>query len=158
MNNLQYNAHKLLNKFLLDATRDRKDVLAMQALAPLSSGYLPWSQAAMRPSGLVAVLNDIVINNRSSVVECGGGVSTFYIARLLKSRGGHIYSIENDETWANLLQKSLDDEGLHEQATVVYAPLAKTQYSWDGAQWYDEKKLAPIIAGPKVDLLLVDGP
>src|SRR4051812_9082446 len=158
MNILGFQVQRISNRVLLDSMRDRKDMLAMQALAPLSSGYLPWSQAAMRPSGLVAVLNDIVINNRSSVVECGGGVSTFYIARLLKSRGGHIFSIENDETWANLLQKSLDDEGLHEQATVVYAPLTKTQYSWDGAQWYDEKKLAPIIAGPKVDLLLVDGP
>src|SRR3954471_15653391 len=108
MNIIGFQVRRISNRVLLDAIRDRKDMLAMQALAPLSCNYLPWSQASMRPSGLIAVLNDIVINNRTSIVECGGGVSTFYIARLLKRRGGHIFSIENDDAWAKLLQKSLD--------------------------------------------------
>ena len=89
MNSVQYKVNSVLNKYLLDATRDRKDMLAMAALAPLSRGFLPWSQASMRPSGLLAVVNDIVINRRTKIVECGSGISTFYIARLLKERGGH---------------------------------------------------------------------
>src|ERR1043165_8497325 len=138
MNTAQYQIHRILNKYLLDGMRDRKDMLAMQALGPLSLTYLPWSQAAMRPSGLVAVLNDIMINGRSHIVECGSGISTFYIARLLKERGGHIHTIEHDETWAGLLEKALETEGLAEHASVVFAPLAKARHTWSGSEWYDE--------------------
>src|SRR6476619_3416714 len=145
MNRARYNIHKILNKYLLDGVRDRKDAMALEVLSPLSLSYLPWSQAAMRPSGLVAVLNDIVINGRTHIVECGSGISTFYIARLLKERGtGHIHTIEHDEPWANLLVKALEKEELSEQATVVYAPLAASEHSWGGTQWYDESKLGCI--------------
>src|SRR6478672_10543846 len=149
MNMVQHRLHKTLNRYLLDGMRDRKDMLAMQTLAPLSRKYLPWSQASMRPSGLSAVLNDIVINNRQRIVECGGGISTFYIARLLSERserGGHLYSIENDENWAKLLQSSLDAEGLGEWAAVVYAPLQKSRFTWDGADWYCAEALASITS------------
>lgn len=161
MNTIQYQLHRTLNRYLLDGMRDRKDTLAMQALAPLSSKFLPWSQAAMRPSGLLAVLNDVVINRRRSIVECGGGVSTFYISRLLRERGegGHLFSIENDQDWASLLQQSLDKEGLSEWATVVFAPLAPTSHGWNGSgAWYSEEKLACISDKGKIDLLIVDGP
>ena len=161
MNRALYQVHRILNRYLLDGVRDRKDAMALEVLAPLSLSYLPWSQAAMRPSGLVAVLNDIVINGRTHVVECGSGISTFYIARLLRERGeGHIHTIEHDESWAGLLVKALEKEGLSEQATVIYAPLADTEYSWGGARWYDEAKLECVTSGDKgkIDLLLVDGP
>ena len=114
----------------------------------------------MRPSGLLAVLNDIVINRRSRIVECGGGISTFYIARLLQQRGGRLYSVEHDADWARLLQDLLDAEGLGTHATVVHAPLAPTRHPWNGAgaQWYDEAQLACIKAAGPIDLLIVDGP
>src|SRR5262245_60821238 len=135
MNRARYQIHRVLNKYLLDGVRDRKDAMALEVLAPLSLSYLPWSQEAMRPGGLVAVVNDIVIHARAHVVECGSGISTFYIARLLKERGvGHIHTIEHDEPWTNLLVKALEKEGLSEQATVVYAPLADTEYSWSGTK------------------------
>src|SRR5438093_6942309 len=105
MNRARYHIHRVLNKYLLDGVRDRRDAMALEVLAPLSLSYLPWSQAAMRPSGLVAVLNDIVINGRVRIVECGSGISTFYIARLLRElrslrRAGRIHTIEHDEPWA----------------------------------------------------------
>jgi len=81
-----------------------KDILAMQYLAPLSKTYLPWTIASMRPSGLVKVLNDIVVNRRYCIVECGGGVSTYYIASLIKERGGHLYTIEHDKAWVSILK------------------------------------------------------
>ena len=64
----------------------------MQILAPLTTAYQPWSIFAIRPSGLVKVLNEIVINRRRCIVECGGGISTVYIAKLLQQQGqGHLY-------------------------------------------------------------------
>ena len=112
----------------------------------------------MRPSGLVAVLNDIVINNRSRIVECGSGISTFYIGRLLQERGGHLYTVEHDADWADLLQRALAQEDLSEYVTVVYAPLKEDKHTWNGATWYDEEKLGCIKTQGKIDLLVVDGP
>ena len=100
----------------------RNDLLAMQALAPLSLTYLPWSASAMRPSGVVAVLNEILVHQRRSVVELGSGVSTFYIGRLLRQRGGHLWTVEHDERWAKLLGRELANEGLGDVVTVVHAP------------------------------------
>ncbi|MBM7085753.1 class I SAM-dependent methyltransferase [Micromonospora humidisoli] len=138
----------------------RNDLLAMQALAPLSLTYLPWSASAMRPSGVVAVLNEIMVNRRRCVVELGGGVSTFYLGRLLRQRGGHLWTVEHDGRWAELLGQELADEGLADVVTVVHAPLTSVPASWPGEEstWYAPERLREMTAGRPVDLLLVDGP
>lgn len=142
------------------AAIDRKDLLAMQALAPLSSSYLPWSVSAMRPSGVVVVLNEIVVNRRRSIVELGGGVSTFYIGRLLQQRGGHLWTVEHGVEWADRLEQQLVAEGLGDVVTVVRSPLAQIPKGWldEEATWYDGDKINEQIAGQSVDLLIVDGP
>ncbi len=151
-----YNQYFL--KYFNKINETQEDTLAMQCLAPLSNTYVPWSESAMRPSGLVAVLNDILINKRSSIVECGGGVSTFYIARLLKQQGGHLSTIEHDEEWANLLTKKLKEEALDQFVSVIIAPLQPTKLGLDGTDWYDIKVLDKQITHQSIDMLLIDGP
>ncbi|WP_213451330.1 class I SAM-dependent methyltransferase [Rhizomonospora bruguierae] len=143
-----------------NAMRDRKDLLAMQALAPLCTAYVPWSISAMRPSGIVAILNEITVNRRRTVVELGGGVSTLYIARLLQRRGGHVWTVEHDEGWADLLTEELANEALDRTVTVIRAPLAPVGGGWPGEDgaWYAQDCLGPALAGCRVDLLVVDGP
>ncbi|SCF27490.1 Methyltransferase domain-containing protein [Micromonospora matsumotoense] len=138
----------------------RNDLLAMQALAPLSLTYLPWSASAMRPSGVVAVLNEILVHQRRSVVELGSGVSTFYIGRLLRQRGGHLWTVEHDERWAKLLGRELANEGLGDVVTVVHAPLTPAPSRWPGEEstWYEQRGLTEMTAGRTIDLLVVDGP
>jgi hypothetical protein len=131
----------------------------MQVLAPLAGGYLPWSDFAMRPSGIVALLNDIVLHRRSRVVELGGGISTLYLGRLLRRRGGHLYTLEHDEAWVDLLGQLLAAEGLHGVVTVVHAPLAATAHGWAaGARWYAEDPADKVRADGPIELLVVDGP
>jgi predicted O-methyltransferase YrrM len=161
MNLVQHQVHRILNKYVLDATRDRKDILALQALAPLAPpAYLPWNQAAMRPSAIVTVLNEIVINRRRRIVECGSGISTFFIGRLLRRKGGHLYTLEHDEDWARLLEQELKAEDLQDVVTVVFAPLAPTSFGWNGTHtpWYGEDKLQCLKSEGGIDLLIVDGP
>lgn len=143
-----------------NAMRDRKDLLAMQALAPLSSAYVPWSISTMRPSAVVAVLNEIMVNRRRCVVELGGGVSTFYIARLLRRYGGHVWTVEHDRDWADWLTEELAREALDQVVSVVRAPLAPVPGAWPGedGSWYEPDILRPALAGRQVDLLVVDGP
>lgn len=151
------------SQYLLDISQEiisnQKDILAANYLAPLSTSYLPWSGYAMRPSGLVKVLNEIFINHCSVIVECGGGISTFYIARLLNNRGGHLYTIEHNEEWIDLLQEQLEKERLAHLVTSIYAPLKSTNLSLENLPWYDTEAIREKLSqDKKIDLLLVDGP
>jgi tRNA A58 N-methylase Trm61 len=138
---------------------DRKDILAMQVLAPLSPSYLPWSVSAMRPSGVVAVLNEIVLNQRRRIVELGSGISTIYIGCLLSRRGGQLRTVEHDGRWADVIEEELKREELTDVVTVVRAPLKpiRSAPANEGAHWYKRDTLRKAVDGP-VDLLVADGP
>jgi Methyltransferase domain len=142
-----------------DLRRDGKDSLAMQALAPLSKAYLPWSGYAMRPSGVVKVLNEMVINQRFEVVECGAGLTTFYIAGLIQQQGkGHLYTIEHDPEWIAVVQGLLIQGGLESYVTLIHAPLVGCELSLEGTDWYDRAVIAEVMKDRAIDLLVVDGP
>jgi hypothetical protein len=126
------------------------DADAWQILSPLiaQGGYLPWTSGSMRPAALVEVCNEVVHGDRTRIVECGAGVSTVLLARLLRERGaGTITSIEHDEHWAGLITAQLRREGLGRTARVLHAPLGVEP------AWYE-------LGEPTdpVDLLIVDGP
>ena len=103
----------------------------------------------MRPAAILAILNEIVINQRRMVVECGSGNSTVFMARLFAQHGidGHVESIDHDRGWAALTAAALARDQLERFATVTYAPLV------DG--WYQRERLP---ACEEIDLLVVDGP
>src|SRR5579863_3775956 len=146
---------------LLREARERRDILGLQALSPLSSAYLPWTVSSMRPSGVAAVLNEILVNRRRTIVELGGGISTCFIARLLsRLNGGHLWTVEHDERWADFLESQLTSEGLQQFVTVVRASLEPVDSNWPGEEnaWYQRKKLNTVLAGQSFDLLLIDGP
>jgi predicted O-methyltransferase YrrM len=137
-----------IKRRLHQAADDQQDAVAMQALAPLQGAFLPWTPYSMRPSVIVAVLSDSVINRRDLIVECGSGNSTVYTARLLERRGtGRIVSIDDDGDWAGRTRELLDAEGLSGHAEVIHAPLR--------AGWYDTTAI-PELSG--IGLLVVDGP
>lgn len=158
---MPFQVRRLVDKFARYGPREVNDLKALHALAPLAShSYEPWSTFAMRPAGLVSVLNDIVVNGRTSVVECGAGLSTFYVARVMRDRGGHLRSLEHDAGWAKFVGAQLVREGLSDHATVIHAPLSPVSYGWDPGRWlwYTEDTVADVVSGATIDLLVVDGP
>jgi predicted O-methyltransferase YrrM len=105
----------------------------------------------MRPAGLVAVCNEIVHGARTRIVECGSGVSTVVLARLLREReAGGLVALEHDRHWAALVQDHLRREALDTIARVLHAPLEGEP------PWYGPAGLADVP--DEVDLLVVDGP
>lgn len=128
------------------------DVLALGHLQRLLTAgpYLPWTSGAMRPAGLRRVLDLIVLDERDTIVECGSGLSTVLLARLLAERGeGRLVSIEHDAAWAARTRRALRRERL-DDVVIVHAPL-------DAGGWYDDTALQDALP-PSIDLLLVDGP
>jgi len=130
-----------------------EDLHCWQILSPLmvQGGYLPWTTGSMRPAGLVAVCNEIVRGARTQIVECGSGVSTVLLARLLRERrAGGLVALEHDPHWAGVVQDQLQRESLDTIARVLHAPL-------DGEPpWYTLAGLHDVQDA--VDLLIVDGP
>lgn len=146
------------NPFILETLAD---LLAMNYLTPLAGNYLPWSGYAMRPSGLVKILNQILINQHLTIVECGGGISTLYIARLFAQNHwqGHLYCIENNLDWLNFLAARLENEGLQNYVTLIDAPLKPCDSAIEQLPWYDTEKIRQSLPqSQKIDCLLVDGP
>ncbi|HEY4095689.1 MAG TPA: class I SAM-dependent methyltransferase [Baekduia sp.] len=136
-----------------DEPRHAEDLHAWHVLRPLldAGGYLPWSTGAMRPAGLVMVCNDIVFGDRTRIVECGSGVSTIVLARLLRERGaGSVVALEHDGAWAARVSDLLRREKLQPFARVVHAPLEGDPL------WYATAALGELPDA--VDLLIVDGP
>ncbi len=140
---------------------------ASALLALITDGpYLPWGAGVMRPGGLVAVCNDVVLHGRRAVVELGGGTSTVLLARLLRQRwpagGARHIVVEHDLTWASWLTEQLAREGLDDRVSLVHAPLTPHPLAVAGLDWYDEDRLQAgldeALAGEAVDLLVVDGP
>jgi predicted O-methyltransferase YrrM len=136
-----------------DEPHHAEDLHAWQILRPLldAGGYLPWSTGAMRPAGLVVLCNEIMHRARTRVVECGSGVSTIVLARLLRQRGaGTLVAVEHDPAWATLVGDLLHREALDDIARVTHAPLQ------GDPPWYAATALHALPT--QVDLLVVDGP
>jgi predicted O-methyltransferase YrrM len=136
-------------ELLWAAAASAQDATALQALSKLPGPYTPWTTIAMRPSGVATLVNEAMLNGRRQIVECGPGVSTIFLARLLRQEGGHLYTIEEDGRWAERVSGWLAREGTAENITVIHAPLVE-----DG--WYAHEPLETIPGG--IDLLVVDGP
>lgn len=134
------------------------DARAATELSRLQLGFQPWTAAALRPAAMLQILNDIIINQRRSVVELGAGLSTLHIARVLAEHGGHLISIEDDADWLALVTAMLEKAGLSAQVTLVHAPLVRCRQALDGLDWYDVAAVEAGLAGAAIDLLLIDGP
>ncbi len=135
------------------------DVDAWFALGALQGPYLPWGSGSMRPAGLVEVCNDVVLNDRSNIVELGSGVSTVMLARLLAQLGGssprRLVAVEHDARWRRWVMGQLRAEGVGTDVVVVEAPL-RPLADLGGLAWYDQAAVDSAIE--VVDLLVVDGP
>jgi Methyltransferase domain len=134
------------------------DTRAAVELSRMGLGYMPWSAAALRPAAVAGLVNEVIVNNRRTVVEFGCGVSTLYLAKVLSGCGGRLVTFEDNAEWAAIVEGLLKAEGLDGHATIIRAPLAACRYGQGGLQWYDETAVAAGLAGLSVDLVIVDGP
>lgn len=88
------------------------------------------------------------------IVECGSGVSTFWLAKAAEkySPDSRIISLDHEPTFAAKSRALLDHHGLSRFAEIRDAPLEKngeTQAWYSPAAWHDIEN---------IDLLFVDGP
>ncbi len=94
-------------------------------------------------------------HNPSTILECSSGLSTLVLARCCQLNAhGHVFSLENGETFAEATRENLQQFNLSSQATVIDAALMPYQLKQKDFDWYAIDELP----AKKIDLLVIDGP
>ena len=144
---------------LLGLENQYRELRAFINLQPmLNNAFLPYSFWAMEPSNILNLLSTMQYQKYRTVVECGAGVSTLAIGKLLMQMGeGHVYSLEEDKHWYDVMCSAVAHDGLSDYVTIVHAPLEHNTTS--GTLWYAAEATGRVLAqAGHIDVLLIDGP
>lgn len=90
------------------------------------------------------------------IIECSSGLSTLVLAACMRNMGGgHVYSLEHDESYAAKTRRLLEVHGLQAFATVIIAPLVPARFGGWSGRWYSLEVLPDAL---RAQLIVVDGP
>ncbi|NLI35630.1 MAG: class I SAM-dependent methyltransferase [Bacteroidales bacterium] len=148
----------LYTKYIL-ASLSLDNQAAVQLSHLTFNTIIPWSHFSLQPRTITKILNEIQLRNPKIIVECGSGVSTIFIAKVLSANGGHLYSIEHEPIWASYISQIVKTNSLSPHVTIIHANLVKYSCYGLSTLWYDNDVLNSYI--PKnslIDMLVVDGP
>ena len=134
----------------------------IQALDQLLNRYSPEATLppiagwALSPVGLLALTDVIETRKARTVLECGSGTSTLWMAYALKHIGhGQVIALEHLPEYAENTRDVIRVHSLSDFAEVRDAPLVPHETSRGQFLWYGVD--ASDLPGP-IDVLLVDGP
>lgn len=151
---------RILDDSARTAARKAADSLALNHLREidLGLGFMPWTRAAMRPSTILHILNEIFINDRRTIIEFGSGISTLYLAWAARKIDARLLSIEENEGWCDKVKDMLQQNGL--DGFCDLQPVACREVRMNGymCRWYDVERVKRIIEQQRFDLVIVDGP
>lgn len=137
-----------------------RDIKAMNQLPSLNIPFVPWTNAAARPSAVHYMLNEIVVNGRRNVLELGSGISTLYMAWILALHGGTLLTVDHDENWLRIVERYIRQMDLPEGTVrFCHAPIKVYEAGRLGdLPWYDPTAVLAAVEGTSFDMMVVDGP
>jgi predicted O-methyltransferase YrrM len=147
-----------------DIERDIKQTFSqLEALQNLravlpASGVLPATRGWAASPDLLVVLVDLVIAERPSlVVECGSGTSTLWLALAMRQFeiDGRIIALDHDPAFAAKTRDFLAKHHVSDIAEVRDAPLESFDLDGEAYSWYSRRAWEDLKG---IDLLFVDGP
>lgn len=116
---------------------------------------------SMNVYGLAFIKNEIVLNKRVNLLEFGSGLSTIFMAMVVKKYGidAKVTSVESDIAWADRINGCASRMQLSSIVNIIHAPLIKDSSVGLNNQWYDQTILSEkIIALSGFDMVVIDGP
>ena len=135
----------------LEALQNLCAVLPARDVLPATRGW------AASPD-LLMVLVDLVISERPSlVVECGSGASTLWLALAMRrfEIDGRIVALDHDPVFGGKTRDLLARHDVRDLAEVRDAPLESFSLDGDTYSWYARRAFQDLTG---IDLLFVDGP
>lgn len=112
---------------------------------------------AATPETLLTLVSEVLSSERvGTILECGSGTSTAWLARAVQRRGeGRVVSLEHDADFASTVRRRLQDLGVAAHADVRTAPLSQVVVGGTEWLWYSSDAWSDLN---EVTLLFVDGP
>jgi predicted O-methyltransferase YrrM len=135
----------------LEALQTLNAVLPASDVVPATRGW------AASPD-LLLMLVDLVISERPSlVVECGSGASTLWLALAMRrfKIDGRIVALDHDPVFGSKTRDFLARHDVQDLAEVRDAPLESFQLNGETYSWYARRAWQDLTG---IDLLFVDGP
>jgi predicted O-methyltransferase YrrM len=135
----------------LEALQNLSAVLPANDVLPATRGW------AASPD-LLMVLVDLVITERPSlVVECGSGASTLWLALAMRrfEIDGRIIALDHDPVFGAKTRDLLARHNVRDLAEVRDAPLESFSLDGETYSWYARRAWEDLKG---IDLLFVDGP
>jgi len=144
-------------------TEIRQTFRQLEALLNLSAvlpayDVLPATRGWAASPDLLVVLVDLVITERPSlVVECGSGASTLWLALAMRRFGidGRIIALDHDPVFGGKTRDLLARHDVGDLAEVRDAPLESFSLDGETYSWYARRAWEDLTG---IDLLFVDGP
>lgn len=139
--------------------RESRAVLLLQDLLR-DYGFIPVSSSAMSFESILTICNDIVLNDRRSVIEFGSGLSTLVIASLVhrEGRSRRFVSVEGNAAWHGIIARFLREAGTADAVELIHAPVVPHRLAVAGNTWYDLEAAGDTIRSSTFDAVIVDGP
>jgi len=135
----------------LEALQNLSAVLPANDVLPATRGW------AASPD-LLVVLVDLLITERPSlVVECGSGASTLWLALAMRrfEIDGRIIALDHDPVFGGKTRDFLARHDVRDLAEVRDAPLESFSLDGETYSWYARRAWQDLTG---IDLLFVDGP
>lgn len=154
---IRYEPGEPLDMLRRDIQRDTSALIALNRLVRVN-GFVPspggW---AATPETLLALVSRIISAERiGTVVECGSGTSTIWMALALRERGqGKLVALEHEASYGERTQSVLNALGLAEFVDIRIRPLILRSDNWGDQLWFGDEALEGIS---DISMLFVDGP
>ncbi len=146
-----------LEKEIRQTFRQLEALQNLSAMLP-ASGLLPATRGWAASPDLLAVLVDLVVSERPSlVVECGSGASTLWLALAMRrfKTGGRIVALDHDPVFSGSTRDFLARHDVGDLVEVRDAPLESFSLDGETYSWYAKRAWEDLTG---IDLLFVDGP
>jgi predicted O-methyltransferase YrrM len=146
-----------IKKDLKQTFRQLEALQNLSAVLP-ASDVLPATRVWAASPDLLVVLVDLVISERPSlVVECGSGASTLWLALAMRRFGidGRIIALDHDPVFGAKTRDLLARHDVRDLAEVRDAPLESFSLDGETYRWYARRAWEDLTG---IDLLFVDGP
>ena len=129
-----------------------------QLLPELNLPFIPQTSYALSASAIRIILNDVVLHQRRHVIEFGSGMSTLFLAKVLKEfPDTELISIDHDAAWLGYLQNQLEKIGASGVVRLIHAPLESAEMN-DDVSWYARDIVLAALKNYVVDSAIIDGP
>ena len=149
--------HNEIKNEIKQTFRQLEALQNLSAVLP-ASDVLPATRGWAASPDLLLVLVDLVITERPSlIVECGSGASTLWLALAMRrfKIDGRIVALDHDPVFGGKTREFLARHDVHDLAEVRDAPLESFSLNGHTYSWYASRAWEDLTG---IDLLFVDGP